>query len=135
MLLDFFAKTGFGELRFAWVGERLAAAGVFVYFANVALYYYGASSGDPALRKAMATYLLQWSSIREAVRRPCLVYDFLGIAPPDEGDHRLAGVTRFKRKFSKDITKWSDAKIFIARPVAYRFFCIARAVRRMFREN
>ncbi len=58
----------------------LHAAGIFVYWGNTGIYYYGASSSDREIRRDMATYLLQWDAIREALRRGCEIYDFLGIS-------------------------------------------------------
>ena len=69
-----------GGLLFAYFDSRVIAAGIFVYSGDTAIYYYGASSSDRELRKHMAPYLLQWEAIREARRRECRIYDFLGIA-------------------------------------------------------
>ncbi len=55
----------------------LHAAGIFTYWGDTGIYYYGASSSNSAIRRDMATYLLQWEAIREAMRRNCTVYDFL----------------------------------------------------------
>ncbi len=35
----------------------------------MAIYYYGASSSDTAIRRDMATYLLQWNAMEEGIRR------------------------------------------------------------------
>lgn len=77
----------------------MIAAGIYVFYNLVGLYYYGASTSDPEIRKHMAPYLLQWEAIREAKSRGCIIYDFLGIAPPDDMEHPLMGVSSFKEKF------------------------------------
>lgn len=55
----------------------LHAAGIFAYWGDTAIYYYGASSSDTTIRRDMATYLLQWDAIREGIKRGCKTYDFL----------------------------------------------------------
>lgn len=84
-----------------WV---LHAAAVFAYWGDTAIYYYGASSSDSTIRRDMATYLLQWEAIREAMKRKCSIYDFLGISPDGRG--KLAGVTEFKLRFNPEKKHW-----------------------------
>jgi lipid II:glycine glycyltransferase (peptidoglycan interpeptide bridge formation enzyme) len=79
-----------GGLMFAGYNGRIIAAGIYIYYHNTAIYYYGASTSDPELRKHMAPYLLQWEAIREGKLRGCTTYDLLGVAPPGEIDHPLA---------------------------------------------
>lgn len=88
--LAYLDKNKLGGLSFATREEEVIAAGIFVFIGNTALYYYGASSSDNAKRKYMATYLLQWEMIREAKKRGCEIFDFLGIAAPDSKDSHLA---------------------------------------------
>jgi lipid II:glycine glycyltransferase (peptidoglycan interpeptide bridge formation enzyme) len=54
---------------FAGYNGRIIAAGIFIYYHNTAIYYYGASTSDPELRKHMAPYMLQWEAIREGKLR------------------------------------------------------------------
>ncbi len=86
-------------MLFAYFEWQVIAAGIFVYYHAVALYYYGASTSDGWLRKHMAPYLLQWEAMKEGKLRGCKVYDLLGIAPPGSTNHSLLGVTSFKEKF------------------------------------
>lgn len=69
-----------GWLLFAYYNEKPIAAGIFVYYEDQAIYYYGASVSDRDLRKHMAPYLIQWEALLEGKRRGCCSYDFLGIA-------------------------------------------------------
>ncbi|MCB9806396.1 peptidoglycan bridge formation glycyltransferase FemA/FemB family protein [Candidatus Peribacteria bacterium] len=63
----------------------------------------------------MATYLLQWEAIREAIKRGCTVYDFLGIS--SDGTGKLAGVTEFKLRFNPEKKKWPHEQIIILAPM------------------
>jgi len=116
-------------LLFAKKEGELLAAGIFVFFGKTALYYYGASVSESEKRKFMASYLLQWKAIKEAKRRNCLTYDFLGIAPEKEPKHHLAGVTDFKLKLSPTIQVWPDAILYIQKPIRYFLFRIAKFFR------
>ncbi len=69
-----------GGLLLSLKDGTIHAAGIFVYYGQQAIYYYGASSNNPEIRRDNGTYLLQWEGIREALRRGCVEYDFLGIS-------------------------------------------------------
>jgi lipid II:glycine glycyltransferase (peptidoglycan interpeptide bridge formation enzyme) len=47
--------------------------------------------------------MVQWEAIREAKLRGCHTFDFLGISPPEDINHHLAGVSSFKEKFGGKI--------------------------------
>ena len=79
----------------------------------------------------MASYSLQWEAIREGKKRECLTYDFLGIAPPDEPEHHLAGVTDFKLKLSPDIHQWPGALIYVPQIWKYNFFMLIRKLKNL----
>ncbi len=99
IFLSILEKNNAGGLLFARYDDRVIAAGIWVFSGETAIYYYGASTSDRELRKHMAPYFLQWEAIKEAKRRNCQQYDFLGIAPPDAHVSHLAGVSEFKEKF------------------------------------
>lgn len=83
------------------------AASVHMSFGGITSYHHGASTHKHA--KIPASYLLQWTAIREALHRNDYIYNFWGIAPrrlTDTGDeviinpnHPFAGVTTFKTGF------------------------------------
>jgi peptidoglycan pentaglycine glycine transferase (the first glycine) len=87
-------------------GEPVAAS-VHVSFGGITSYHHGASTHKHA--KIPASYLLQWTAIREALKRGDDIYNFWGIAPRklnDAGEemiinkkHPFAGVTTFKTGF------------------------------------
>jgi len=111
-----------GQLLLASYGGRIVAGGIFVYLDEWGIYYYGAS--DHHYRKVMAPYLLQWAAIREAKKRGCKYYDFLGISPEGAKNHAWAGVTGFKKKFGGRVVSYPKAKDLVLRPfwyMAYKF--------------
>lgn len=104
------------QLLLAKKDGKIIAGGIFVYLDDMAIYYYGSSDHD--YRKMMAPYLMQWTAIKEAKKRGCKYYDFLGISPEDsQKNHPWAGVTSFKKKFGGDVISYPKAKEVILRPL------------------
>lgn len=94
-ILDAFG--GSAGLYFAEAdGQRLAAALV-VFFGRRATYFFGGSLEQR--RDLMAPYLLHHEIMNAASAAGYHTYDFWGVAPPDQPDHRWAGISAFKRKF------------------------------------
>lgn len=89
-----------------YLGEPVAAS-VHMTFGGTTSYHHGASTHKYA--KIPASYLLQWTAIRNALLRGDDTYNFWGIAPRkimDDGQeaiintrHPFAGVTTFKTGF------------------------------------
>ncbi len=109
----------------------LHAAGIFVYSWETAIYYYGASSSDRDIRRDMATYLLQWEAIREAMKRDCFTYDFLGIS--EDGKGKLAGVTEFKLRFNPEKVHLPREVVVIYKPILLKILQIVSRLRKIFR--
>jgi lipid II:glycine glycyltransferase (peptidoglycan interpeptide bridge formation enzyme) len=100
------------QLFFAYFEKKVIAAGIFITSEDTMIYYYGASGSE--YRSLMAPYLLQWRVIEHAKKRKLKLYDFLGVAGPDETNSSLAGVTDFKMKLSEKMEiqiNLSSAKI------------------------
>jgi len=94
--------------------EGRAIGGILLTFAgDTCTYYYGAS--DHEFRKFMAPYLLQFEAIKMAKARGCRIYDFLGIAPLEAENHRLAGVSGFKRKFGGSVVSYPVSRVLVVR--------------------
>jgi len=89
------------------------AASILVLTEERAIYYYGASVSDDAMRKQKGPEALQWQMIQDAKAFGSHVYDFLGVANPDDPHDSLQGVTRFKEKFGGTIVKFPSKKITI----------------------
>lgn len=96
-----------------------------------AIYYYGASSSDRDIRRDMATYLLQWDAIREAMKRGCSEYDFLGIS--EDGTGKLAGVTEFKLRFNPEKRYLPAEQVIVYRPVILKLLQMISKIRKLFK--
>lgn len=114
------------QLLFAYYEDTVIAAGIFVTHEDTMIYYYGASSNQ--YRNLMAPYLLQWNALCHAQKRECKIYDFLGVASPDETDSSLAWVTDFKMKLSPDRRKVSDAYIWVYKPITYTLLMLLKKI-------
>ena len=105
------------QLFLADYNGEVIAGGIFVYLDRWGIYYYGASVSS--FRNVMAPYLIQWEAIKEAKKRGCKHYDFLGIAPEGATHHPWAGVTDFKKKFGGRVTSYPQAREMVLRPFWY----------------
>ncbi len=94
---DSFLEDNQVALIHAWHGEQLLATSFIIFYRHEAVYHYGVSSA--ANREFPGSAASQWRAIQEAKKRGCTTYNFWGIAPKDELDHRFAGVSLFKRGF------------------------------------
>jgi peptidoglycan pentaglycine glycine transferase (the first glycine) len=103
-------------------GRPLAAV-IVVKYGDIALYMYGASTGEE--RNRMPAYLLQSESIRWARAQGCRVYDFWGAPDEFEETDPLWGVWRFKSGFEGEVVRHIGAWDYPARPVLYWLFNVA----------
>jgi len=108
------------QLLLASYNGKTIAGGIFTYISERAVYYYGASSNKD--RNLMAPYLLQWEAIKEAKKRGCKLYDFLGIAPENSTNHSLSGVTAFKKKFGGEMVSYIKGKDVVLRSLFYLLY-------------
>ncbi len=102
-----FAPLGQALVYVARYQGEVVAASVHLSYAGITSYHHGASTQKYS--KIPASYLLQWTAIREALERGDDIYNFWGIAPRkvlEDGKeviinpkHPFAGVTTFKTGF------------------------------------
>ncbi|MDO8468420.1 MAG: peptidoglycan bridge formation glycyltransferase FemA/FemB family protein [Candidatus Peribacter sp.] len=102
-----FAERGECTLYLARYQGEVAAASIHMHAFGETSYHHGASTHR--LSKVPASYLLQWTAIRDALKRGDRVYNFWGIAPVTldadgsptvtDHDHPFSGVTLFKTGF------------------------------------
>lgn len=103
-----FAENDFALLYTAGFENKLLAQAFVIFYGSEAVYHYGASTEDG--RKYPGAYIIQWEAIREAKRRKLLRYNFWGVAPEDDRDHRFYGLSIFKRGFGGQDVHYLNAK-------------------------
>lgn len=77
--------------------DQLLASAFIITYGQEAVYHYGIST--PENQKKPGAYLAQWRAIEYAKKHGCTRYNFWGVNPKDEPNHRFAGVGTFKRGF------------------------------------
>jgi len=82
--------------------------------------YYEAASTD-LNRKLPGAYALQWQVIRDLKTEGFRRYNLWGIAPPNQPNHRYAGVTTFKTGFGGAKITYVPAHDLVINPVRYAF--------------
>ncbi|MBP9819442.1 peptidoglycan bridge formation glycyltransferase FemA/FemB family protein [Candidatus Woesebacteria bacterium] len=92
-----FMDDGQVVLFHAYSGDVLLASAFIIFYNHEAVYHYGVSTLENA--KLPGSYACQWAAIRAAQQLGCTRYNFWGIAPEAEKQHRFAGVSLFKRGF------------------------------------
>lgn len=90
---------------------QVIAASIHMHAFGETSYHHGASAS--AFHKIPASYLLQWTAIRDALKRGDHIYNFWGIAPRvqketgeweiENKSHPFAGVTLFKTGFGGNL--------------------------------
>ncbi|MCL2381668.1 MAG: peptidoglycan bridge formation glycyltransferase FemA/FemB family protein [Treponema sp.] len=96
-----------------------------------AVYLYGASSGKK--RNLMAPYALQVKAMEDASAAGCRQYDLFGIPPSGDPSHPMAGLYLFKTGFGGRIIHRPGSWDFPCRPLLYRLFRGAEALRKRLR--
>ena len=100
---------------------------------GVSTYMYGA--GADIKRNLMASYLLQWEAVRDAVVRGDVQYDFFGIPPADDPNHSMHGLYRFKTGFGGRIVRRPGAWDLVSAPVMGGLYRKAERVRRWYHHD
>ena len=104
-----FAQDGSAALVHAHSEDGSLLASAFVLFYNQeAVYHYGVSTEKNA--SLPGSYACQWRAIAEARARGCTRYNFWGIAPKEQTQHRFAGVSLFKRGFGGTEVEYLEAQ-------------------------
>lgn len=116
-----------GEVIVVSKGHEDLAAGVFLYFDQIASYLYGGSGGD---RSLMAPYLLHWEAIKTAKKGKLAIYDLLAVAPAGDEHHPYAGLTRFKSQFGGQTVRLLGSWDLVGRPLWYKMYRLAETYRR-----
>ncbi|MBI5467275.1 MAG: peptidoglycan bridge formation glycyltransferase FemA/FemB family protein [Candidatus Kerfeldbacteria bacterium] len=107
-------------------GQALAINEI-IWHGQTATYIHGGSTTE--LKELMAPHLLQWQIILEAKRRGIHRYDLRGIAPEHQPNHKLAGVTRFKRGFGGSVVVFPSAANGVVNQSWYAAYRLAKRLR------
>jgi len=118
---------GAASLHFiAFEGQTIAAA--LVYHGDTTNYYAHAASSFKHRNLNAATALLG-EIIFDAKKSGKKVFDFYGIAPTDDPDHRWAGFTAFKKSFGGYDVTYPETHELPIKPLAYRLYRLLRRLR------
>lgn len=117
--LDYFKKEfesfnndGQILILFAKYKGEFAAASYVIFWSNMAFYHHAALL--PRYHKIPLAYLLQWSAIKEAKNRGCVLYDFWGyVNPKTHPKHSWAGPTLFKMGFGGEKYEYVKTQDFV----------------------
>ncbi|MCB9813012.1 MAG: peptidoglycan bridge formation glycyltransferase FemA/FemB family protein [Pseudomonadales bacterium] len=113
------------------LNNRLLATAFIIFYNKEAVYHYGIST--PENGKYAGSYACQWAAIKEAKRRGCIKYNFWGIAPENELNHRFTGVSLFKRGFGGEEVKYLPSHDISLSPL-YHLTYYFEMLRRKFRK-
>ena len=95
---------------------------IFVFWKEVSIYYYWASTSKKEYRNLMAP---------EAKNRGSKIYDFLWIAWPNEKNSELSWVTDFKLKLTKDTRAVSQSFIWINKRFHYTMLVLIKRIKKI----
>lgn len=127
-IADELLPSGEATLYYAvFEGRRVAGALLFDYAQTR---YYAFAASDTERRSVMPAPPLVWRAILDGRERGMRWFDFWGVAPPGEPDHKWAGITEFKRGFGGELHSRAGTWELPVRPIRARLFAVAQALRR-----
>lgn len=92
------------KLYMATYNNTPVAGAIIIKNGDSVEYLYGASSNEH--RNTMATYLLQWTAIKDAFEKGCRSYSFGGISGDMSEDNPLYGLYKFKSGFGTNVVEY-----------------------------
>ncbi|MBI2019126.1 peptidoglycan bridge formation glycyltransferase FemA/FemB family protein [Candidatus Daviesbacteria bacterium] len=127
-----FLEKNMAILYSAKLGNKLLAQAFIIFYGTEAAYHYGASTEEG--RKYPGAYLIQWEAIKEAKKRGFKRYNFWGVAPENDKDHRFSGLSLFKRGFGGEDFEYLHAQDLIINYPRYLFNFTVEMLRKKFRR-
>jgi lipid II:glycine glycyltransferase (peptidoglycan interpeptide bridge formation enzyme) len=103
-----FTQNGNALLYKAEYENKLLAQAFVIFYGKEAVYHYGASTDEG--RHYPGAYLIQWEAIKEAKKRGMKRYNFWGVAPEENKNHRFSGLSLFKRGFGGEDFEYLHAQ-------------------------
>lgn len=95
--------------------------------------YFEAASTD-LNRKYSGAYAIQWQVMQDYKAKGYKRYNLWGIAPPDQPEHRYAGVTTFKKGFGGEVTAYVPAYDIVLNKTKYMLTLAVEKVRKKARH-
>lgn len=127
-LLEILGQKDYARVYTIWHENTPLASNLMIFSGKAALYLYGGSSEQ--YRNLMAPYLLHWHIMKECKEKGLSEYNFLGVAPDDDPNHKLAGITRFKKQFGGFQVDVLGCYDLVCKPLEYKLFKQAEKIRR-----
>ena len=112
-----FSKTNQCRFYIACHNNEPVAVSVHMVYGNETSYHHGASTTK--YPNCYASYLLQWTAIKDALKRGDRIYNFWGISPEGAKKHPFAGVRTFKTGFGGELLELSHC---MDLPVSPKYF-------------
>lgn len=88
--------------------DKILAQAFIIFYGSEAVYHYGVSTTEG--RKYPGAYLIQWEAIKDAKKRRLNWYNFWGVAPEADKNHRFYTISIFKRGFGGVDTEYLHAQ-------------------------
>jgi len=110
-----------------WVAEyggKIIAANMVSYFGDTVTYMHGGA--DYESRSLMATYLLQWETIQDAMKKKYKYYNFGGVET-EKG--KWQGITRFKKGFGGFEVNYGGTYEVVLRKIWYNMYKLVKGLK------
>jgi lipid II:glycine glycyltransferase (peptidoglycan interpeptide bridge formation enzyme) len=127
-----FTQSGNAILYKAEHGNKLLAQAFVIFYGKEAVYHYGASTDEG--RHFPGAYLIQWEAIKEAKKRGMTRYNFWGVAPEENKNHRFSGLSLFKRGFGGEDFEYLHAQDLIINKSKYLINYLIETFRKKLRN-
>ncbi len=127
-----FAQNNMALLYNASYRKKLLAQAFVIFYTTEAVYHYGASAEEG--RKYPGAYIIQWKAILEAKKRGMLRYNFWGVSPENDTNHRFYGLSLFKRGFGGEDIEYLHAQDLIINYPRYAINFIVETIRKIRRN-
>lgn len=112
--------------------KKLLSLAFIIFYNKEAVYHYGASTDEG--RKYPGAYLIQWEGIKEAKKRGMTRYNFWGVAPENNTNHRFSGLSLFKRGFGGEDFEYLHAQDLVINKPRYVINFIIESIRKTTRS-
>lgn len=124
-------QAAFGESLLIYEAYKegvLLNSALVIRWGHEADYFEAASTPDA--RKEPGAYAILWQAIQDAKSNGQSRFNFWGISPGDNPNHRYAKVTTFKRGFGGEDITYTHAHDFVIKPLAYTKNWLVESVRK-----